>query len=84
MWQKDLELILAKLKPPKGELVSPGLVAAVYALAGDKDSAFAWLNTAYEERDGGIITLVKVDPCFKNLRADPRFADLLRRLGLPQ
>ena len=64
--------------------MAPGLVASVYALAGDKDNAFEWLDKAYAERDGAIITLLKVDPAFKNLRGDPRFADLLRRLRLPE
>jgi TolB-like protein/DNA-binding winged helix-turn-helix (wHTH) protein/Tfp pilus assembly protein PilF len=83
MWQKNLELILAAEKQP-GAVPSPGLVASVYALAGDKDNAFKWLDKAYAERDGEDITLLKVDPAFKNLRGDPRFADLLWRLGLPE
>ena len=83
LWQKSLELILAERKRPGGDLVSPGLVAAVYALAGDKDSAFEWLDKAYAERDGAEITLVKCDPSFKNLHSDPRFPNLLRRMGLP-
>lgn len=77
-WQKDLELNLARLK-----LVSPGVVAALYALAGDKDNAFTWLDKAYAEHDGAEITYLKVQPSFKNLRGDPRFAALLRRMGLP-
>jgi hypothetical protein len=62
----------------------PGVAASLYALAGDKDNAFKWLDQAYAERDGEDITLLKVDPSFKNLRGDPRFADLLRRMGLPE
>jgi adenylate cyclase len=84
LWRKSLELILATPKQPKGEFVAPGVVASVYALSGDKDSAFEWLDKAYAERDGEDITLLKCDPSFKNLRGDPRFADLLRRLGLPE
>ena len=49
-----------------------------------KDNAFAWLDDAYAERDGEEITLLKCDPAFKNLRGDPRFGDLLRRMGLPE
>ncbi len=81
-WQKDLELILGTSKRPRDE--SPGVVASLYALIGDKDRAFEWLDKAYAERDGEEITLLKVDPAFKNLRGDPRFADLLRRMGLPE
>jgi TolB-like protein len=82
-WQNNLERALEELKQPGGEFVAPGGVAAAYALAGDKDSAFKWLDKAYQERDGEIITLLKCDPGFKNLRGDSRFTDLLRRLGLP-
>ena len=84
LWQKTLELTLARLKRPNGEFVQASEVAAAYALAGDKDSAFEWLDKAYEERDGNDITLLKCDPTFKNLRGDPRFAALLQRMGLPE
>jgi hypothetical protein len=58
-------------------------IAAAYAMAGDKDNAFEWLNRAYEQREGKSITLLKCDPYFKNLHGDPRFSALLRRLGIP-
>ena len=83
LWQKTMEQTLATQKRPKGEAMSPGVIASLYALTDDKDDAFKWLDKAYAERDGEDITLVKVDPAFANLRGDPRFADLLRRLGLP-
>jgi TolB-like protein/DNA-binding winged helix-turn-helix (wHTH) protein/Flp pilus assembly protein TadD len=82
-WQKNLEQAMEALKRPGGEL-QPGGVAAAYAFAGDKDNAFKWLDKAYQERDGATITLLKCEPAFKNLRGDPRFADLLRRMGLPE
>jgi len=56
--------------------------ARVYAGLGDKEQAFAWLNKAYEERSSGLY-LLKVDPIWDPLRSDPRFSDLLRRIGLP-
>lgn len=84
LWQKTLEVTLAKLERSKPEIVSPGFMASVYALAGDKDNAFQWLDKAYSERDGEEITLLRCDPTYKNLRADPRFNELLRRMGLPE
>ena len=83
LWQKTLQLTLERQNRSKGEFVGAGVMASVYALAGDKDKAFEWLDKAYAERDGEDITLLKCDPSFKNLRGDPRFVALLRRLGLP-
>jgi tetratricopeptide (TPR) repeat protein len=59
------------------------LIALLYADLGDKDSAFRWLNTAYRERDTnleGLKTEFQLDP----IRSDPRFAELVRKVGLPQ
>ena len=57
-------------------------IALVYAGLKDKDNAFTWLEKAYEARDKGL-TYLKVDPCLDPLRADPRFKDLEKRVGLP-
>ena len=57
--------------------------ALVYAGLGDKDQAFQWLEKSYDDHEPRIMRL-KVDPLFDNLHSDPRYADLLRRLGLPQ
>jgi TolB-like protein/DNA-binding winged helix-turn-helix (wHTH) protein/Flp pilus assembly protein TadD len=83
-WQNVLEHTLRVLAQPEDGVVSPGNVASAYALAGDEDKAFEWLDKAYAERDGETITLLSCDPSFKSLHGDPRFADLLRRLGLPE
>src|SRR5882762_1533199 len=58
-------------------------IAILYADLGDKNKAFRWLNTAYQERDTylyGLRTDFLLDP----LRSDPRFAELVRKVGLPQ
>jgi serine/threonine-protein kinase len=55
--------------------------AQVYAGLGDKEHAFQWLEKSYQDRAYDI-TYLKVDPFFDNLRSDPRFADLVRRIGL--
>jgi hypothetical protein len=60
--------------------VSPYFRALIYAGLGEKTQAFAWLDKAYEERNEWLVWL-KVDPKLDSLRADPRFADLLHRVG---
>lgn len=60
----------------------PGLVAADYAELGEKEKAFAWLEQSYREHAG--LQFLKVDPVFDNLRPDPRFDDLLHRIGFPE
>jgi len=57
-------------------------IAVVYAGLGNKEQAFAWLEKSYSVRDKGL-TYLKIDPCIDPLRSDPRFANLLRRVGLP-
>jgi len=58
------------------------LFALVYAGLDDQDQAFSWLEKAYEERFYRLAYL-KVEPLWDPLRSDPRFADLLRRVGIP-
>jgi serine/threonine protein kinase len=58
-------------------------IAQLYADLGDKDQAFRWLNTACQERDPSLEGL-KTDFLLAPLRSDPRFADLVRKVGLPQ
>jgi serine/threonine-protein kinase len=57
-------------------------IAEIYAWRGDKDQAFAWLDRAYAQRDGGLAT-VKYDPLLAPLRADPRYKMLLVKMKLP-
>jgi TolB-like protein/Flp pilus assembly protein TadD len=56
-------------------------IALVYAGLGKKQDAFKWLEEAYQAHDVGLLYL-KVDPCLDPLRSDPRFDDLVRRVGL--
>ena len=58
-------------------------IASLYADLGDKDQAFRWLNTAYQERDWLLLGL-KTDFSLDPIRSDPRFAELVRKVGLPQ
>jgi tetratricopeptide (TPR) repeat protein len=61
--------------------VSPLDIAVVYTGLGDRNGAFQWLEKAYQERTMRIQELP--DPIFDSLRSDPRFRDLMRRIGLP-
>jgi len=56
-------------------------IARLYALLGDRDSTFEWLGRALEEHSFAI-PLLKVDPDFDNVHADPRYSDLIRKLDL--
>lgn len=58
-------------------------IAEVYAYRGETDKAFAWLDRAYRQRDGGL-AYVKVDPLLNNLRRDPRYSDLLNKMRFPK
>ncbi len=59
------------------------LIAANLALLGETEEAMTWLERAYEERDPLLLT-AKTDPLLDPLRSDPRFQDLLRRIGFPE
>jgi eukaryotic-like serine/threonine-protein kinase len=75
----------AKDNEAEGNYYGGGLTrsaAADYAMLGEKDAAFAALNKAFAKRAG--VVDINVDPRLENLRSDPRYADLLRRVGLPQ
>jgi DNA-binding winged helix-turn-helix (wHTH) protein/tetratricopeptide (TPR) repeat protein len=58
-------------------------LAAIYASLGDKDKAFEWLEISYDERDGHLVDL-KIEPFFAPLRDDPRYIDLMHRVGLKE
>ena len=61
--------------------MDPVVIASAYVGMGDSDRAIAWLEKAYAQHSGGLV-LLKVDPAYDPLRGDPRFQDLLRRVGL--
>ncbi|MGE0884236.1 MAG: winged helix-turn-helix domain-containing tetratricopeptide repeat protein [Blastocatellales bacterium] len=60
---------------------SPYVVAIVHTLLRDKETAFTWLYKAADRQQADLVSL-KIEPSFDSLRADPRFAELLRRVGL--
>jgi len=58
-------------------------IATMYAQLGEKDQVFQWLETALQEHDQGLMGL-KTDYTLDSIRSDPRFAELVRKVGLPQ
>jgi tetratricopeptide (TPR) repeat protein len=70
-------------KQPRLDPLSLIVLPQTYSVMGEKTEAFEFLEAAYLERDFLLIFL-NVIPAFDNIRSDPRFADLLRRMGLPQ
>ena len=74
--------IIAELQElAKTKYVSSFQIAAIYAGLGEKDEVFAWLEKAFAERSDGLVNL-NAEQRFDNLRSDPRFTDLARRVGL--
>ena len=80
----EARALLSRLaaRPDARELAAANL-AIGYIGIGDNTSALAWLAAAYDEHSQAL-TYLKIDPVYDPLRADPRFVDLLRRVGLSQ
>lgn len=80
----EAQQVLEELKElSKRRYVAPYNIAVIYAGLNDKDQAFEWLNKAYEARSF-FLMLLKVETVLDNLRADPRFKALMKRLNLPE
>ncbi len=77
------KLLNELLQQSKQRYVSPASIAIVYVALNDKDQAFAWLEKGNDIRDMNVVRL-KVDPRYVSLRSDPRFNDLVRRMGIPE
>jgi TolB-like protein/Tfp pilus assembly protein PilF len=80
--KSDAEKILHELLRFSSEGYSVSVdIALVYRGLGDKNRALEWLQTAYEERDRFLLE-IKVEPMWYELRSDPRFVALMRKMGL--
>jgi TolB-like protein/DNA-binding winged helix-turn-helix (wHTH) protein/Tfp pilus assembly protein PilF len=80
---REAHEVLDELKQlSQGRYVSPYDVASVYVGLGDKEQALLWLEKAMGEHNDSLVSL-KVDSQFTSLHTDPRFRELLRRIGLP-
>jgi len=66
----------------KGNFVPSSYIARVFSVLGEKEQAFAWLEKAFRERDDNLFPYLRTGHRFDPLRSDPRFTDLLKRIGL--
>ena len=81
--QSDALAIIKELEGKYARKEAAGAsIAAVYAGLGDKDKAFEWLEKDFQNRDGYLPDLT-VSITHESLRGDPRYKDLLKRMGLP-
>ncbi|GAC1625277.1 MAG: hypothetical protein PVS2B2_05740 [Candidatus Acidiferrum sp.] len=81
-WSPDAQGFLKLMLNP-ADPAPPANIAATYALAGDRNRAFAYLEKAYSEEDSELMACIRF-PAFEPLRSDPRYADLMDRIGLPR
>ena len=80
--EQDSNTALAKLIG-KHDTDSAYQIARAYAFRGESDRSFEWLERAYKQRDSGLPD-IKTDPLLKNLRHDPRYTELLKKMRLPK
>lgn len=78
-WQQWLKFEAEKAG---SKSVSAYSMARIFARLGETEQAFAWLEKSYAERSPYLIGL-RVEPAFDSLHSEPRYAELVRRVGLP-
>ena len=77
-----LELLHKCEHPGTGAFVQASYIANVYAVLGDKEQMYMWLDKAYAARDGMLVYASK-QGCYRRYRQEPRFIALEQKLGLP-
>ena len=81
----DAQKILTELQQQSSTAyVSPYMIATIFAGLGDKTRAFGYLQKSYDEKSPDLAYFIKADFRLDSLRSDPRFAELVHRLALPQ
>ena len=78
---KAQELLDNMLKRSKEMYVSPFSIAALYFILGEKEQGFKWSEKAYDEHDP-LLKHLKVAPLYDNIRSDPKYISLLKKMGL--
>jgi TolB-like protein/DNA-binding winged helix-turn-helix (wHTH) protein len=81
-WRMNLEQSLSRWKQTPGG--DPYSLAALYARVGDKQHALLWLDKAYQARSQGLTYWLRTDPAFDSVLHDPKYNELIRRMGFPQ
>ncbi len=82
--KSEARTVIEELKQLSGQEYVPAThIAQIYAGLDERDQAFAWLDKGYEERSFQM-QFIKIEPRWDSLRSDPRFQNLMRRVGLPQ
>ncbi|MCK4889851.1 MAG: protein kinase [Candidatus Aminicenantes bacterium] len=77
-----LKILDKLLNLSKHQYVSSYNIALIYTGLGEKDQAITWLKRAFEERDGNLASLLKIDPRLDSLCSDPGFISILKKMGL--
>ena len=67
----------------KEEFAHPSAVAFSFVILGNRDKAFEYLEKGYREEDQDLIQILRY-PALDSIRSDPRYKDLMHRLGLPE
>jgi TolB-like protein/lipoprotein NlpI len=80
--KNDADMALRQLESKYAEVAAYD-IGEVHAYRGEADAAVTWLERAYRQRSENMV-LLKVDPLLRNLRSDPRYKDLLRKMNLPE
>ena len=76
-----LQMLNDLMEQSKDVYIRPYLFACIYAALGEDDLCFKWLNKAYDEHDT-YLRWLKGEALFDNIRSDPRFKALLKKVGL--
>jgi Flp pilus assembly protein TadD len=65
------------------EYIAPSRIGVIYAALGEANDAFEWLDKAYDERDANLL-FIGIEHAYDKIRSDPRFIELLEKIGLAE
>ena len=80
--KEDAQRILNDIKADTNRAPRSYALANIYACLGEKEEALDWLERAYEDRSIYTFPLLHIEPFLANLREEPRFKELVRKMGL--